>query len=78
MLAASYWSLLEPAIEMASDSGLYGARGELAFLPVAVGFFLGAAFVYGADVAMAGIGVRSPIALGQSKGLRRHRFINNN
>ncbi|XP_034268614.1 zinc transporter ZIP11 isoform X2 [Pantherophis guttatus] len=47
MLAASYWSLLEPAIELAEDSGKFGA---LAFLPVAVGFTLGAAFVYFTDL----------------------------
>uniref|UniRef100_A0A8B9VPD9 Zinc transporter ZIP11 n=1 Tax=Anas zonorhyncha TaxID=75864 RepID=A0A8B9VPD9_9AVES len=47
MLAASYWSLLAPAIEMAEESGTFGA---FAFLPVAVGFVLGAAFVYGADL----------------------------
>ncbi|KAG8008967.1 Zinc transporter ZIP11 [Nibea albiflora] len=49
MLAASYWSLLAPAIDMAEDSGKYGS---FAFLPVAVGFALGAAFVYFADLAM--------------------------
>lgn len=49
MLAASYWSLLAPAIEMAEESGKYGA---FAFLPVAVGFVLGAAFVYFADLMM--------------------------
>ena len=52
MLAASYWSLLAPAIEMAQISGNYGAEGQYAFLPVAIGFFLGALFVYGADVVM--------------------------
>lgn len=50
MTAASYWSLLAPAIEMAEMSGNYGANGEWAFAPVAIGFALGAAFVYGADV----------------------------
>ena len=30
MLAASYWSLLEPAIEMAEKSSLYGSEGRLA------------------------------------------------
>lgn len=54
MLAASYWSLLAPAIDMAEDSGKYGA---FAFLPVAVGFTLGAAFVYAADLAMPSLGV---------------------
>lgn len=49
MLAASYWSLLAPAVEMATSSGNFGA---FAFLPVAVGFTLGAAFVYLADALM--------------------------
>ncbi|ELU17005.1 hypothetical protein CAPTEDRAFT_175607 [Capitella teleta] len=49
MTAASYWSLLAPAIEMAENSGYYGANGEWAFVPVAIGFALGAAFVYWAD-----------------------------
>ncbi|KAM9774080.1 zinc transporter ZIP11 isoform X3 [Syngnathus typhle] len=53
MLAASYWSLLAPAIDMAEDSGKYGS---FAFLPVAVGFALGAAFVYLADVALPFLG----------------------
>ncbi|XP_073671984.1 zinc transporter ZIP11-like isoform X1 [Paramisgurnus dabryanus] len=54
MLAASYWSLLAPAIEMAEESGKYG---DFAFLPVAVGFGLGALFVYLADVMMPLLGV---------------------
>ncbi|XP_004447529.1 zinc transporter ZIP11 isoform X2 [Dasypus novemcinctus] len=54
MLAASYWSLLAPAVEMATSSGGFGA---FAFLPVAVGFTLGAAFVYGADLLMPSLGI---------------------
>ncbi|XP_058477317.1 zinc transporter ZIP11-like isoform X1 [Solea solea] len=54
MLAASYWSLLAPAIDMAEESGKYGS---FAFVPVAVGFTLGAAFVYFADVVMLHLGV---------------------
>ncbi|XP_061666785.1 zinc transporter ZIP11 isoform X2 [Syngnathoides biaculeatus] len=54
MLAASYWSLLAPAIDMAEDSGKYGS---FAFLPVALGFTFGAAFVYFADVALPFLGV---------------------
>lgn len=63
MLAASYWSLLEPAIEMAEKSGTYGLEGEYAFAPVAVGFFTGALFVFGADVLMSYAGVNSPYDL---------------
>lgn len=53
MLAASYWSLLAPAVEMATSSGGFGA---FAFFPVAVGFTLGAAFVYLADLLMPYLG----------------------
>lgn len=59
MLAASYWSLLAPAIEMAEASGSYGAGGRFAFVPVSVGFILGAVFVYGADKLMPLLGVES-------------------
>ncbi|XP_072098291.1 zinc transporter ZIP11-like isoform X1 [Mobula birostris] len=54
MLAASYWSLLAPAIEMAESSGSYGA---FAFFPVGVGFTLGATFVYLADVLLPSLGI---------------------
>ena len=47
MLAASYWSLLAPAIELADTSGLYG---HYTFLPISLGFAAGAAFVYVADL----------------------------
>lgn len=40
MTAASFWSLLAPAIEFAEMQ-----YGKLAFIPVAIGFGLGAAFV---------------------------------
>lgn len=63
MLAASYWSLLEPALEMAASLQTYGENGEWSFIPVSIGFFLGALFVYGADVMMQSIGVENPIEL---------------
>lgn len=53
MLAASYWSLLAPAVEMATSSGGFGA---FAFFPVAIGFTLGAAFVCLADLLMPRLG----------------------
>lgn len=43
MIAASYWSLLEPAIEMSSGTGF------LQILPSAIGFSLGALFLFGVD-----------------------------
>ena len=59
MTAASFWSLLAPAIELAETSGSYGAEGEWAFLPVALGFLLGALFVYAADELMSTYGIQS-------------------
>jgi ZIP family zinc transporter len=43
MIAASFWSLLAPAIEMASEGPLPG------WLPAVVGFLLGGAFLWGVD-----------------------------
>lgn len=43
MIAASYWSLLAPAIEMAENSG------GIAWIPAAVGFLLGAGFLWVSD-----------------------------
>lgn len=44
MTAASFWSLLAPAIEI-SEHSLHA----LAFIPVSIGFASGAAFVHLAD-----------------------------
>lgn len=52
MVSASFWSLLAPAIEVASQSGLYGKEGQWAFVPVAIGFLLGGLFVLLADFAL--------------------------
>lgn len=60
MLAATYWSLLAPAIEMAEQSSLYGSDGQFAFIPVAAGFFLGALFVYMTDLIISSCGIQSP------------------
>ena len=43
MVSASVWSLLIPAIEMSED------KGQLAFLPAAIGFVLGILFLLGMD-----------------------------
>ncbi|XP_043252448.1 zinc transporter ZIP11 isoform X1 [Colletes gigas] len=75
MIAASYWSLLEPAIEMATKSKLYGMEGEYAFVPVGVGFLIGAAFVYGTDALISSLGIQSPNVLlaMQSVGTKKRR-----
>lgn len=43
MVAASYWSLLAPAIEMAEEASLP------AWIPATVGFLLGGVFLWGVD-----------------------------
>jgi ZIP family zinc transporter len=43
MVAASFWSLLNPAIEMSSGEGF------VKVMPAAFGFFLGALFLFGLD-----------------------------
>ena len=43
MVAASFWSLLAPAIEMTKGEGFAKV------IPAAVGFFLGAVFIFGLD-----------------------------
>lgn len=50
MLAASYWSLLAPAIELSTQDSTYGEHGQFAFLPALVGVLFGAFFVYLSDV----------------------------
>lgn len=43
MIAASFWSLLAPAIEMAAEAG------DPPWLPAIAGFLLGGAFIWGVD-----------------------------
>lgn len=43
MIAASYWSLLAPAIEMSEGQGVPG------WLPAVIGFLAGGGFLYGID-----------------------------
>lgn len=57
MIAASFWSLLKPAIELAETSGTYG---NWAFVPVAGGFLFGAIFVFGTDKIISYLGINSP------------------
>ena len=44
MVAASFWSLLQPARDSSSE------MGRLAFLPAAIGFLIGIGFLLGLDV----------------------------
>ncbi|KAL0822456.1 hypothetical protein ABMA28_004520 [Loxostege sticticalis] len=59
MTAASYWSLLKPAIEMCEKSPMYGDKGQFAFVPIAAGFLLGAVFVFGTDRFLDYLGINS-------------------
>ena len=44
---------------------MYGEEGEWAFIPVSVGLFLGAVFVWAADILISSLGVSSPLHLVQ-------------
>ena len=46
MIAASFWSLLNPAIEFVEKQSEAGMTNLPSFLPPAIGFFLGALFLY--------------------------------
>jgi ZIP family zinc transporter len=49
MIAASYWSLLAPAIEMSEEAFLSGESSLPAWVPAAVGFMTGALFLFAID-----------------------------
>ncbi len=64
MIAASFWSLLAPAIEMASENG------GPAWLPAVVGFLLGGACLWGIDKVLPHLHPGLP--LGQAEGVKTH------
>ena len=49
MIAASFWSLLSPAISYVEMQNEYGLSNLPPFLPPAIGFFFGALFLYVLD-----------------------------
>jgi ZIP family zinc transporter len=57
MLAASFWSLLNPAVEMAEATWKQG----WAWVPVAIGFTLGALFIFGLDQYLPHLHIHAPI-----------------
>lgn len=61
MMAASFWSLLAPAIEMVEGTG------TPAWLPAVVGFLLGGAFLWGVDKILPHLHLGLP--LNQAEGL---------
>lgn len=58
MIAASFWSLLSPSLELAEKS--FGA--SWAWIPAAVGFVTGAGFIYGIDKVLPHLHLNAPIA----------------
>ncbi len=64
MIAASYWSLLAPAIEMAEEGPLP------AWLPAAVGFLLGGAFLWGVDKLLPHLHLGMPLE--EAEGVKTH------
>jgi len=66
MIAASYWSLLAPAIELASAE----AAGPPPWVPVAAGFILGGAFLWVVDRILPHLHLGFPIA--EAEGIPTH------
>ena len=69
MIAASVWSLLMPSIEMA------GQQGEIAWLPAAVGFSLGIAFLLLLDVLIPHLHLDSEKPEGVKSGFRKTTML---
>jgi len=57
MLAASFWSLLNPAISMAESAW----SPQWAWVPVAIGFLLGAFFIFGLDQFLPHLHIHQPM-----------------
>jgi len=57
MLAASFWSLLNPAIAMAESNW----SAQWAWVPVAIGFLLGAFFIFGLDQLLPHLHIHQPL-----------------
>lgn len=54
MIAASYWSLLAPAIELAATQGM------VEYIPPLIGFLLGGVFLRGVDMALPHLHIGAP------------------
>ena len=64
MIAASFWSLLAPAIEMAADAG------GPAWVPATAGFLLGGAFLWSVDKVLPHLHLGFPIE--EAEGIHTH------
>ncbi len=70
MTAASYWSLLAPAIEMAEEMG-----GLPAWVPATVGFLLGGVFLWAVDRLMPHLHLGFPIEEAEGIKTSWHRSV---
>lgn len=64
MIAASYWSLLAPAIEMSAGTGTPG------WVPAAIGFLLGGGFLFAVDKILPHLHINLPVS--QAEGIKTH------
>lgn len=69
MIAASVWSLLIPAIEMAQE------QGHIGWIPAACGFVLGGLFLLGLDALMPHLHIGASETDGPVSGLRRTTLL---
>ncbi len=69
MIAASYWSLLAPAIEMAEEAG------GIPWVPAVVGFLLGGAFLWGVDKVLPHLHIGYPMEEAEGLQTSWHRSI---
>ena len=69
MIAASYWSLLAPAIEMAEEAG------RIPWVPATVGFLLGGAFLWGVDKILPHLHIGYPTEAAEGLETSWHRSI---
>jgi zinc transporter, ZIP family len=67
MIAASYWSLLAPAISMAENQGIPG------WLPAAVGFAMGALFMFSLDKILPHLHINFPRSDAEGLNTNWHR-----
>lgn len=69
MIAASFWSLLAPAIEMASETT------SQPWIPATIGFLLGALFLWGLDKVIPHLHLGFPISKAEGPKTSWHRSI---
>ncbi len=69
MIAASYWSLLAPAIEMAEEAG------GIPWVPAVVGFLLGGAFLWGVDKVLPHLHIGYPMEEAEGLQTSWHRSV---